>query len=196
VSIGVKAGARLTDDLSSSLYGASESKRYIVGPMVEFGLLHGLSLEVDALYQRQGYQATISGPMDADYLSTDRGRANAWEVPVVLKYKLPIRLLQPCVEAGVAPRLMSGASLDSNYSYNDLPTGTRIYGQVHGATEWSNSVGTVLGVGVQFDFHSLRLTPEVRYTRWNNTPSTTDGAYLHWTQNQVDLLLGISWKVR
>jgi hypothetical protein len=196
VSIGVKAGGRLTDDMSSPGAATSESKRYIVGPMLEFGLPLGLSVEVDALYQRQGYQASFSNFASS---STDWVRANAWEVPVLAKYKLPIPLLKPYVEAGVAPRLMSGASDSSIYSIMDIPTGAITHGQSHGAANWPDSVGTVLGAGVQFGFRSLRLAPEVRYTRWNSTPINESGSYgyeFHSAQNQVDLLLGVSWKVR
>jgi hypothetical protein len=196
VSIGVKAGGRLTDDMSSIGAATSESKRYIVGPTLEFGLPLGLSVEVDAMYQRQGYQASFSGPIGG---STDWVRANAWEVPVLARYKLPIPILKPYVEAGVAPRLMSGASDSSIYSSMDIPTGVVTYGHSHGAANWPDSVGTVMGAGVQFGFGSLRLAPEVRYTRWNSTPINESGSYgyeFHSAQNQVDLLLGVSWKVR
>ena len=196
VSIGVKAGGRLTDDISSPGAATSESKRYIVGPMLEFGLPLGLSVEVDALYQRQGYRASFSNFAGS---STDWVRANAWEVPVLARYKLPIPILKPYVEAGVAPRLMSGASDSSIYSSMDIPTGVVTYGHSHGAANWPDSVGTVMGAGVQFGFGSLRLAPEVRYTRWNSTPINENGSYgyeFHSAQNQVDLLLGVSWKVR
>ena len=196
MSIGVKAGGRLTDDISSPGAATSESKRYIVGPMLEFGLPLGLSVEVDALYQRQGYQSSFS---NFAVSSTDWVRANAWEVPLLAKYKLPIPILKPYVEAGVAPRLMSGASDSSIYSSMDIPTGVVTFGQSHGSTNWPNSVGTVMGAGVQFGFGSLRLAPEVRYTRWNSTPINESGPYgyeFHSGQNQVDLLLGVSWKVR
>ena len=196
VSIGVKAGGRLTNDMSSIGSATSESKRYIVGPMVELGLPLGLSLEVDALYQRQGY---LSGFSSFEGSSTDRVRANAWEVPILLKYKLPVPLLKPFVEAGVAPRLMNGASVNSIYSNVDILTGVVTNGQSHGAANWPNSVGTVLGAGVQFGFRSLRLAPEVRSTRWNSTPINASGPYgyeFHSAQNQVDVLLGVSWKVR
>lgn len=197
MSIGVKAGGRLTDDISSPSSATSESKRYIVGPTVEFGLPLRLSLEVDALYQRQGYQSLFWGPIVGS--STNQVRANSWEVPVLLKYKLPIPFLKPFVEAGVAPRLMSGASLDVNGSYIDSSTGIVTSGQSHGAADWPNSFGSVFGGGVQFGIRSLRLAPEVRYTHWNSTPINVNGPYgydFHSTQNQVDLLLGVSWKVR
>ena len=161
--------------------------------MVEFGLPLGLSVEVDALYQRQGYRSSFIGRSGS---STDRVRANAWEVPVLLKHNLPILLRKSYVEAGVAPRLMSGASFTSNYSNLDLPTGTMINGQSHGAANWSNSVGIVFGAGVRFGFRSLRLAPEVRYTRWNNVATNENSGYARSSQNQVDLLLGVSWKVR
>jgi hypothetical protein len=52
---------------------------------------------------------------------------------------------------------------------------------------------------VQFGIRSLRLAPEIRYTRWNSTPINASGPYgysFHSAENQVDLLLGVSWKVR
>lgn len=196
-SIGVKAGGRVTDDLSSaSGVATSESKRYVVGPMLELGLPLGLSVEADALYQRQGYQSSSS---NFEGSATNWVRASAWEVPVVFKYKLPFLILKPFVEAGVAPRVMSGATSSSVYSNIDFTTGAITYGQSHGSAEWSNSVGAVVGGGVQFSFGSLRLAPEVRYTHWNNTPINESGPYgyqFQSTQNQVDLLVGIAWKVR
>jgi len=196
-SLGVKAGGRLTDDLISPMgSAASESKRYIAGPTMELGLPLRLSLEADLLYQHVGYNSGFSGPMSS---STDRVRANAWEIPVLLKYRPRFPILRPFVEAGVAPRLMSGATVDSTYTSVDFLTGAVTSGRSHGSADWSNSVGTVVGGGVQFSAGRLRLAPEVRYTRWHDTPIAASGPYgyeFHSAQNQVDLLMGISWKVR
>jgi len=164
--------------------------------MLELGLPLGLSVEADALYQRQGYR---SGFSNFAVSSTDRVRASAWEVPVLLKYKLPIPILKPFVEAGVAPRLMSGASDRWETWTTDILTGTVTHAQGQNSTNWPNSVGAVMGAGVQFGFGSLRLAPEFRYTRWNNTPNSANGPYgysFHSAQNQIDLLVGISWKLR
>lgn len=196
ISLGVKAGGRLTDDLSSRSSATSESKRYTAGPMVEFGLPLGLSLEVDALYQRQGYRSRYGSFMGASF---SRVSANAWEVPVVLKYRLGKSVVKPYIVAGVSPRMMSGVSDDLSGYTMDGVTGAIIYVHSHGTTNWSNSVGAVFGGGLQFGFGSLRLAPELRYTRWNNVARSEVNSYgyeLHSTQNQVDLLLGISWKVR
>jgi len=65
-------------------------------------------------------------------------------------------------------------------------------------TNWSPSLGIVAGGGVQFGIGRLRLAPEVRYTYWNSTPinlSFGDGPSYASNQQQVDVLLGISWKI-
>jgi hypothetical protein len=62
-----------------------------------------------------------------------------------------------------------------------------------------DSQGLVIGGGVQVGIGRLRLSPGVRYTHWNNTPITgTFGNGPSWqsTQNQVDILVGIEWKIR
>jgi outer membrane receptor protein involved in Fe transport len=197
ISLGVKAGGRLGDDIATSHDSAtSESKRYTAGPMVEFGLPLGLSVEADALYQRQGYRSTYGSFAGTSF---SRVSANAWEVPVLLKYRPGKSSIQPYVEAGVSPRLMSGVSFDSSGYTMDSVTGAIIYQRSHGTTDWSNSVGAVFGGGLQFGFGSLRLAPGLRYTHWNNMAKNeygSQGFEFHSTQNQVDVLLGISWKVR
>jgi len=71
-ALGVKAGVQTTDDLTGSL--ASESKRYIAGPMLELRPPLRLSFEFDALYRRlgfTGYQSSCCGN------SIKRERANS-----------------------------------------------------------------------------------------------------------------------
>jgi hypothetical protein len=54
----------------------------------------------------------------------------------------------------------------------------------------------VLAAGIAKHVGPLRIAPEVRYTRWNR-PAIDDfgprGFSLKSTQNQVDLMLGISF---
>ena len=49
---GLAGGARLTDDTNPPATG--ESKRYIVGPMIELGLPLGFAAEADAAVQPRG----------------------------------------------------------------------------------------------------------------------------------------------
>jgi hypothetical protein len=51
---------------------------------------------------------------------------------------------------------------------------------------------------VQFGIGRLRLSLAARFTRWNNAPVYLwfgNGPYAQSTRNQVDILLGIAWKV-
>lgn len=202
VSVGVIGGVRATDDLTGG--GAtSESKRYTVGPSLEVGLPFRLAVEADALYRRAGFRTSAS---NGSYYVRGAEHANLWEVPILLKYKMPLPAVKPFLEAGYAIRVVGG-SVRSSYT-QDLPNGC---GQGETCStysaDWSTSNGLVVGGGVQFALGRLRLSPTVRYTRW--TDNTVSGGYDRapkpvfynvppWqsNQNQVDVLLGIAWKLR
>lgn len=178
IAIGAVGGVRATDDLSGNAAN-SVSGRYVVGPQLDIGLPFGLGFEADVLYRREGYQASsfYSGQFDS--------HANSWEFPLLLKYRLPFPLVKPFLEAGYAPRVISGTV---HYSLNNTTMDTN----------YPTSQGIVVGGGVQIAIGRLRLSPELRYTRWNNAPMLVyfgNGPESISTQNQVDVLLGISWKL-
>jgi hypothetical protein len=168
---------------------------------LEIGLPLGLAVEADALYRRAGVQTSASNGSYSIFVDE---HANLWEFPILLKYRIPLPAARPFVEVGYAPRIIGG-SVSRNVVEN-LP-----YDCQMGATcatyysSWSNSNGIVVGGGVQFALGHLRLAPTVRYTYW--TDSTFMGAYggphavfsgPPWqsNQNQVDVLLGVAWKIR
>jgi hypothetical protein len=114
---------------------------------------------------------------------------------MLLKYKLHFPVVKPFVEAGYAPRVING-------TINDLciglcgPTPVSVYRQSQSGTNWSTSHGLVVGGGVQVGLGRLRLSPEVRYTYWNNAAISVFSDFpFQSTQNQVDVLVGIGWKV-
>jgi hypothetical protein len=181
IAIGAAGGVRATDDLTGE--GAtSESKRYVFGPQMDIGLPFGLGIEFDALYRREAYHSDFS---NNNYNGTADEHANSWEFPLLLKYRLPAPLVKPFLEGGYAPRVING----SIHSYaNGLTVGT----------DYPVSHGVVIGAGAQFGIGRLRLSPEVRYTLWNNSPVLVvfaDGPTFKSAENQVDILLGISWKL-
>lgn len=198
ISIGVIGGVRATDDLTGG--GAtSVSKRYAVGPMLEVGLPFGLAVEADALYRRAGFQTSAS---NGDYNVFAVEHANLWEVPILLKYRIPIAAAKPFLEAGYVSRVIAGSPTKNEVDH--LPGGI-VYTYSTYYSNWSNDNGFVVGGGVQFALGHLRLSPVIRYTRWSG--STVMGAYAGpmeifsappWqsNQNQVDVLLGVAWKVR
>ena len=204
IAIGAIGGGRLTDDVLSFLTSEAptvtgarpfrlESRFYDVGPTIEIGLAHGLSVEFDALYHRQGVFFTFA---QITFFQTYRERDNLWELPLLLKYKLRRHAVNPFLEAGIVPRTMTGGI--TQISYNDFltlgPPSTSTYPLNHGP-----SVGFVAGGGVQFNLGHLRLAPQVRYTRWFTTPvqgAVKELGGFSSNLNQVDILVGISWRLR
>lgn len=191
VSIGVTGGVRPTDDVSS--YVIPESRRYVIGTSVELELPLNFAIEVDALYHRQGYQYVAPPLIGLSGLYRERERANTWEFPIMLKYKLPVPVVKLFVEAGLAPRRIAGTANDefvvfSAYSAPPPPT--------FGSTKIdSSSLGVVAGGGVQFSLGRLRVSPEARYTYWTSAP-VLGSAGAPPSQSQVDVLVGIGWKLR
>jgi len=169
----------------------SGSKRYLIGPTLEAGLPLRLSVEFDAIYRRQGYQGAYG---NFAFSTLEGERANSWEFPMLVKYRMPFPLMKPFAEIGYAPRVINGTITGD--SILRVPT---VQPPVHysNKTDWQTSHGIVIGGGVDAGIGRLRLSPGVRYTRWNNTAISvfiSDGPAFHSTQNQVDVVLGVRWK--
>ena len=207
IAIGVIGGARLTDDVSlfpaPEANGASaeaafrlESRFYDVGPMIEIGLTNGFAVEFDALYHRQGFFYTFYH--DTLY-STNKERDNSWEFPLLLKYKPRFSAFNPFVEAGVAPRTISGRVATASQVALNTPGPPPPFGPSV-PLSYSPSVGFVAGGGLQVNLGHLRLAPQVRYTRWATAPVGglyySPGSTYSSNQNQLDVLVGIGWKVK
>lgn len=130
---------------------------------------------------------------------TSRERDNDWEFPVLLKHKLRLPVLHSFVEAGVAPRTIGGRVAGTSQLSLTTPASTPPVGPSV-PVSYSPSVGFVAGGGVEFNPGRLRVAPQVRYTRWAAAP--VDGLFYSLgstyssNQNQLDLLVGVSWKVK
>jgi hypothetical protein len=192
ITVGVIGGGRVTDDVTCC--ATSESRQYILGPAVEFGLPFSLAVEFDALYHREGYQIPFNN-VGGSGLQTER--ANDWQFPIMLKYKLPVPSARPFFEIGFAPRTISGTITNTGVSVNDT-TGQQTPFRNSMATSWSSSVGVVAGGGVQFGFGRLRVSPELRYTYWPNTSinvTFANGPSFQSNQKQFDVLVNIGWRL-
>ena len=197
IGYGVRGGVRTTDDVSGDL--TSESKRYIVGPMVEIRLPLRLSFEFDAPYRRFGFTGSTSSVFGN---SVTRERANSWEFPMVLKYSLPVALAHPFVGAGYAPRAIHGTDVSSGSFLSgvsqDPPTSifTHFFNQ-RSDTSYSLTHGLVVSGGVNLSAGHLRFSPELRYVHWN-APFLNefggDGSFQFVSkQDEFLVLLGVSW---
>lgn len=182
IGVGIKAGVPLTDTFSDVSNFTSDTKRYILGPMVELRLPAGFAIEGDALYNK----TDLSGPLSAiGSIFTSVVNTNSWEFPVLLKKKFgpntPGVSIRPYVEAGATFRYLSGLS--------DLPAFI-----TNGRGVDKNNTGFTAGGGVEFKLLFLRVSPELRYTRWG-TDTFTGGLANIWqtNKNQGQFLVGISF---
>jgi hypothetical protein len=190
LTIGVVGGVRATDDVNTSV-AMPESRRYVVGPSVELRLPRNFSIEVDALYHRQGYRYVAPPIIGLSGIYDESERANSWEFPILLKYKLPVPTVKAFVEAGLSPRTISGKAADVNVVFNCCAYSPPTYTTTKVD---SSGLGIVAGGGVQFLIGRLRVSPEARYTYWTSAPSL--GPVQPGSQSQADILVGIGWKFR
>jgi hypothetical protein len=183
-TFGVKGGVRLNTDLDN--YDAtSESKRYVVGPMVTFGLPLGFRVELDALYRRAGYRTSFGNIFGT---FTERDRGNSWEFPIILRHGLTHGLY---AGVGYAPRMINGSGHQNLVL--TLPSG---FESVNIPGAWDVTNGVIGAAGIEKRVGRLRIGPEVRYTFWTR-PSITvygpQGYFLQTSQHQVDVMVGVSF---
>jgi outer membrane protein W len=198
VSIGALGGVPFLDQSR----GGDESRKYIVGPSVEFRLPARFAIEVDALYRRIGttfgYNLSPNAiyilPPDANMeffpLTTsysNRQRGNYWQFPVLGKYYFRPRTAawQPFVGTGWALRTVAfhsdinATTLDANGMY-----GTN---SAHVHFRSDTGVGAVVAAGVRFRAGKFALTPQVRYTYWGST------AQFDLRRNEACVFLGVTF---
>jgi len=169
---------------------ATNTKRYTVGPTVEFHLPARLSLEIDALYRRVGYDFTGINPSGTPV--TSGTTANSWEFPITGKFELTPGPLRPFIQAGVSVRNLSGVSQVQHI----IEAGTFNQVTLSNPAEFSTdtSVGFVFGGGVTLKAGRLRISPQIRYTRWGaQNFSDPVHSLLHTNLNQADFLVAITF---
>jgi hypothetical protein len=174
--LGIKGGVPMTDFLDAvsssnpNLSYVVNTNRYVVGPMAELRLPFGLGVEVDALYRHYGFSG-IPGSVTT----------GAWEFPLLGKYKFKTRIIHPYVEAGVAWDKLSGLT-------------EAIKSVVQTSTVHENVThGFVFGGGVEVKALIIRITPEVRFTRWNDEHFLDPAGLVKSNLNQAEFLVGISF---
>lgn len=168
IGFGIKGGVGLTDAYGiaqpiSGLTTQSSAKDYIVGPFVELRLPFGFGVEADGLYRPVSFQSL---PEDFRIGILSSRRYTTLEFPVLAKYRLRLPHIKPVIEAGPAFR----------YHSSDAPQLT--------------STGFTMGAGIEFKLPVIRLSSDLRSTRWASTTSVND---FNPNLNQVELLFGISF---
>lgn len=170
-----------------------DENRFPAGPMVEVRLPGPFSVAAQALYKTElNYSESYSGAISTGQTqaATITARAHAWEIPVVLKWRVRPARNGLFAGGGFAARNIAGSTthIVGSNSGGGLPTTTfDIYAakQVFLPNPWTfGGIGTV---GVDLRAGLFHFQPEVRYTRWNESP------FLSYTRlNSVDALLSVA----
>jgi len=176
LSVGIKGGIPLSDAFADATatsvdvitHTFSDSKNYVIGPFVELHLPAGFAVEADALYHPLNLSTdTRIVPTTTSHSSFD---INSWEFPILAKYHfLHTPIVKPYLEAGPAFRAIgdSGGGLSNK--------------------------GFAIGGGIDVKVLLVRVTPELRYTRWGSDTVNPAIPYAPSNQNQAQFLLGISF---
>ncbi len=175
-AIGLRAGAPLNDAFESvkreSFRFDPSTAHFTIGPTAELFLPFGFGLEADLLYRRTEMRVTRPGA-GGDPVASSETVGN-WDIPLLVKFRLPGAGLRPFFTAGGAYR-----------SFGDLPAL---------ATNLKDSGwGFVLGAGLQIKIGRLRLSPELRFTRWGSGESGAGPTVIQYNRNQADFLFGITF---
>jgi len=183
LSYGVRGGLPLTNFFQAASNPdetfTSTATRFIVGPTVELRLPFGLGLEADALFRHFQYNGSTNA-VDELIRST---ATNAWEFPLLVKYRTPGAFVKPFLDGGVAFDHWSGVKQITD-TLSALTSSS--------STSGSNA-GFVVGAGIELHLPLIRLSPEIRYTRWGAGNITDLGGALRSNQNQAEFLVGLTF---
>jgi hypothetical protein len=193
LSFGLRGGVPLTDffeDVNSGNFIlTSATNRYILGPTVELHLPGGFGFEADALYRRLNYNSSFSL---VDVLSNNRTTGNAWEFPLLAKYRLPAPIIKPFVKAGIAFDTLSGVK---QTVVNTILPNRQTTSSTSNPSELNNSTteGFVIGFGADIKAIVLHVSPEFRYTRWGSPHFKVPNGSTLSNQNQAEFLVGFTF---
>lgn len=170
IEFGFKAGVplgELVEVKGGDAARGDHSLPFTAGGALELNLPIGFAIEANALYKRPGYE-----------LGTLRERHSQWEFPVLLKGYLLGRnpVIQPYTGAGISFR----------------HTGASVSGDGSGAV----NRGLVLAAGVRNGPGRIKISPELRFTRWFGSTRLYSGlpdGRAETGKNQLELLVGVTF---
>jgi hypothetical protein len=145
----------------------SNTHTFIAGFSAEVQIRSGLSLEVNALHRNLNLQNRLISPGGSE-LQSGSSTVTTWEYPMLVKYRLPtVGAIRPFVEAGPSFRTR----------HNPAPTEP-------------SEFGATFAAGAEYRVGRIRITPAIRYTRWQY-----DGDYprIATKRDQVEFVTGISY---
>ncbi len=182
-SVGLSAGVPLNSFISADGDRSAGTGRFTVGPAIRIRLPRRFAIDAELLYQRLEF-GFASDPS----LAT----VHRLEFPLMLQYGLPRLPARPFLHAGMSFNhvvAVSGASVCSQG-----PFGEEVYciGDSRAAElRHRHTHGPLLGIGFEYRWRRVALSPELRVTRWIDRNFGTRDSPLRSSLTAVDLLCGI-----
>ena len=214
VDIGVTGGVPLTPFILNTSAGdrsgfaqiASATRRYTIGPNLEFHIHGPVGIETGALYKRFGFDTVSAssvfslGPTAERVVSSTTG--NSWEFPILAKVHLRfLPGVNGFLTAGPSIRRLTGvteAGERTLYPTCPPPCAIQIVDyktDSPAAMDRRISIGAAFGAGFEFRIGSLRLDPGFRVTRWDSERTSSIAAASRFDRTQADVLLTVAHSV-
>jgi hypothetical protein len=214
ILMGVKGGVPATEAFHFSAIGddagavtsseeyVGKTRRFTIGPWIELGLPLGLAVEFDALYRRVYYEynASARSPSSGLRILNTTNTADRWEFPLLVKYRFPASLFaaRPYASVGASVSRISGEEQIRETISRPINTVFRSVGTLPDLPDLirRRTLGFVAAGGVELRLAVIRLSPEIRYTRWgqeNFQEAFPAPPILRSNLNQVDFLLGLTF---
>ena len=163
LSFGVKGGVPLTDASSGAV-----SKNYVIGAMVDLKLPLGFAIEADALYRPLNLTTAAYG--FGSSVARSFGDISSGEFPILAKYHfLHTPIVKPYAEAGP------------------------IFRHVGSEASYLSNGGFALGGGIDFKAPLVRISPELRFSRWGGDSASRLPGFPSSNRNQAEFLIGLTF---
>jgi hypothetical protein len=176
--LGVKVAGQITNTFTyPALPQIVHEDRVRFGPMGELRLPRHVSFEVDALYKtRLDYTDHFFALVQlvGENRGTDDFTAHSWEIPILLKWHSPVYHSQNSLfaAAGLAARNVSGIT----HVYGTVSAGPGLPITSYDTRTSDGDIvnhwtyGPVVAAGIDIRASKFHFQPELRYTRWNDSP--------------------------
>ena len=195
IHAGFKIGVPLTQYFETTDGYSAATRRYTLGPSLEWQTLPSWGLQVEALYHRMGYVAIVNqfnrATGDGTHSEVDV-KGNSWDFPLAIKHRFRGQV-RPYVLGGGVLRYVGPVRGRGELTVSSLVTQTVTTSPIDtgSPSELRKRFypGLCAGVGLEAPVGRFRLLPEFRYTRWTANIAQA-GGLLRFAPNQAEIMVG------
>jgi|SRR5579871_36741 len=172
---------------------SSATRRYTAGASAEWHLTRSFGFELDAMYHRLGYTASVTEAGASSFASSIlHVTGNAWDFPGVVKYRFG-RVVRPYAAAGGTLRYIASAQGQGQQTSLGFPSDVTTIIHTSSPSDLNKRLypGVAASGGLELTIGRVHVLPELRYTRWTANISGPSGP-LRFAPNQLEFLLGLN----